>query len=185
MAAVLIPLAEGFEELEAVAAIDVLRRGGIEVVVAGLRRGPVKGSRGTVVVPDAALDDVRERDFDMLVLPGGMPGVKHLREDPRIRELLERYTRSDRSTGAICAAPSVLAAYGHLAGRTATSNPNFRDQVAIEGVSYREDPVVVDGNIVTSRGAGTSIAFALALVEKLAGKATREEVETGLVIARY
>lgn len=182
MATVLVPLAEGFEELEAVAIIDVLRRGRIKVVVAGLHRGPVKGSRDTVVVPDTTLDDVIKQDFDMLVLPGGMPGVKNLREDPRIKKLLERYTQPDRSTGAICAAPSVLAAYGHLAGRTVTSNPKFRDQVAIEGVSYREDPVVVDGNIVTSRGAGTSIAFALALVEKLAGKAMRNEVEVGMVM---
>jgi len=183
MATVLVPLAEGFEELEAVAIIDVLRRGGVKVVVAGLVRGPVKGSRETVLVPDAALDDAMKQDFDMLVLPGGMPGVKHLREDPRIRKLLQRYTQADRTTGAICAAPSVLAAYGHLAGRKATSNPKFRDQVAIEGVSYREDPVVVDGNIVTSRGAGTAIEFALTLVEKLAGKATRNEVEVGLVMA--
>lgn len=183
MAAVLVPLAEGFEELEAVAIIDVLRRGGIKVVVAGLGRGPVKGSRETVIVPDAALDEVVNQDFDMLVLPGGMPGVKHLREDPRIKKLLERYTQSDRMTGAICAAPSVLAAYGHLEGKKATSNPKFRDQVAITGVSYRDDPVVVDGNIITSRGAGTSVAFALALVEKLAGRAIRDEVEVGLVIA--
>ena len=184
MAAVLIPLAEGFEELEAVAVIDVLRRGGTKVVVASLGRGPVKASRETVLVPDAALDDVMHQDFDMLVLPGGMPGVKHLREDLRIKKLVARYTQPDRSTGAICAAPSVLAAYGHLAGKSATSNPKFRDQVAIEGVRYREDPVVVDGNIVTSRGAGTSVAFALALVEKLAGRATREDVEAGLVMAR-
>jgi len=118
----------------------------------------------------------------MLVLPGGMPGVKHLREDLRIKKLLERYTRTDRSTGAICAAPLVLAAYGHLAGKKATSNPNFQDQVAIEGVRYCEDAVVVDGNIVTSRGAGTSIEFALTLVEQLAGKAVRDKVEVGMVI---
>lgn len=181
MRGVLIPLAEGFEELEAVSIVDVLRRAGIKVVVAGLRSGPVKGSRDTVVVPDAALDDVLDQDFDMLVLPGGMPGVKNLREDPRIKELLDRYMREDCYTGAICAAPSVLAAYGYLAGRNATSNPKFKEQVAIGGVHYREDAVVTDGNIVTSRGPGTSIAFALALVEKLAGRSKREEVESGLV----
>lgn len=183
MAAVLVPLADGFEELEAVAIIDVLRRGGVKVVVAGLLPGPVKGSRDTVVVPDAALDDVMKQDFDMLVLPGGMPGVKNLREDPRIKKLLQRYTQSDRRTGAICAAPSVLAAHGYLTGRKATSNPKFRDQVAIAGVSYSEDPVVVDGNIVTSRGAGTAIAFALSLVEQLAGQAMRHDVEVGLVMS--
>ena len=184
MRSVLIPLAEGFEELEAVSVIDVLRRAGVRVVVAGLRPGTVRGSRNTVLAPDAALDDVLNQDFDMLVLPGGMPGVKNLREDARIRKLLDRYTRADRCTGAICAAPSILAAYGHLAGRSATSHPQFREQVAIEGVSYREDAVVDDGNIVTSRGPGTAIAFGLALVEKLAGKAKRDEVEAGLVMAR-
>jgi len=182
MRSVLLPLAEGFEELEAVSVIDVLRRAGIKVVVAGLRPGPVKGSRDTVLVPDAALDDVLDDEFDMLVLPGGMPGVKYLRQDSRIKKLLDRYTQKDRYTGAICAAPSVLAAYGHLTGKSATSNPKFKDQVAIEGVRYREDAVVADGNIVTSRGAGTSIAFGLALVETLAGKAKRKEVEEGMVM---
>ena len=100
----------------------------------------------------------------------------------RIRKLLDRYTQRDRYTAAICAAPSVLAAYGHLAGKNATSNPKFKEQVAIEGVRYHEDPVVTDGNIVTSRGPGTSIAFALALVETLAGRAKRDEVAAGLVL---
>jgi 4-methyl-5(b-hydroxyethyl)-thiazole monophosphate biosynthesis len=184
MSSVLIPLAEGFEELEAVSVIDVLRRGGVTVVTAGLKQGSVKGSRETVLVPDAALDDRMDQDFDMLVLVGGMPGVKNLREDARVKKLVDRYTQKDRSTAAICAAPSILAAYGHLAGKSATSNPKFKDQVAIQGVNYKEDPVVADGNIVTSRGPGTSITFALALVERLAGKAKRDEVEAGLEMIR-
>lgn len=184
MATVLLPLAEGFEDLEVVAVIDVLRRAGIGVVVAGLGAGPVRGSRETTIVPDARLDDVMDRDFDMLVLPGGMPGVKHLREDARIKKLIERYRESARYTAAICAAPSILAAYGALAGKRATSNPKFRDQVAITGVDYSEDDVVTDGSLVTSRGAGTAIPFALKLVELLAGAAKREEVESGLVMPR-
>jgi 4-methyl-5(b-hydroxyethyl)-thiazole monophosphate biosynthesis len=178
------PLAAGFEELEAVTIIDVLRRAGIKVVVAGLASGPVKGSRDTVVVPDADLDAVMDNDFDMIVLPGGMPGVKHLHEDARIKTLLERYTQKDRYTAAICAAPSILADFGYLGGRQATSNPKFREQVAIDGVNYLEDAVVTDGNIVTSRGPGTSIPFALALVAKLAGTAKREEVQAGLVLPK-
>lgn len=181
MASVLMPLAEGFEELEAVSIIDVLRRAGIKVVVAGLKDGPVKGSRETVVVPDASLDAVMNQDFNMVVLPGGMPGVKHLHDDARIKTLLDRYTQKDRYTAAICAAPSILADYGYLNGKNATSNPKFRDQVAIDGVNYHENAVVTDGNIVTSRGPGTSIDFALALVEQLAGRARRDEVESGLV----
>jgi 4-methyl-5(b-hydroxyethyl)-thiazole monophosphate biosynthesis len=181
MASVLMPLAEGFEELEAVSIVDVLRRAGIEVTIAGLKDGPVRGSRDTVVVPDAALDAVMDRDFDMVVLPGGMPGVKNLHDDTRIKRLLMRYTQAGRYTAAICAAPSILADYGYLDGKQATSNPKFKDKVAIGGVLYREDAVVTDGNIVTSRGPGTSIDFALELVEKLAGPAKRAEVEAGLV----
>lgn len=182
MPSVLIPLAEGFEELEAVAIIDVLRRAGVEVTVAGLKDGPLKGSRGTVITPDTTLEAVMGRDFDMIVLPGGMPGVKHLKDDPRVLALLERFRRQDRYTAAICAAPSILAGAGMLAGRQVTSNPKFKDQVALAGVTYREDPVVVDGRLITSRGAGTAVPFALALVEILLGKARRKEVEEGLVL---
>lgn len=184
MASVLLPLAEGFEELEAVTIIDVLRRAGIKVVVASLKDGPVKGSRETVVVPDTSLDAVMDQEFDMVALPGGMPGVKHLHEDPRIKTLLARYTQKGRYTAAICAAPSILAAYGYLDGKHATSNPKFKDKVALDGVSYLDDAVVTDGNIITSRGPGTSIDFALALVEQLAGRAKRDEVESGLVLSR-
>ena len=182
MPSVLMPLAEGFEELEAVTIIDILRRAGIRVVVAGLKDGPIKGSRDTQVLPDATLDAVMDQDFDMIALPGGMPGVKHLHEDARVKRLLERYTQQDRFTAAICAAPSILADYGYLAGKQATSNPKFKNQVAIDGVQYLEHSVVSDGNIVTSRGPGTSIPFALALVEKLAGREKRVEVESGLVL---
>lgn len=181
MPRVLLPLAEGFEELEAVAVIDVLRRGGIEVVVAGLQEGPVKASRGTVLHPDVTLDAVMDQDFDMVVLPGGMPGVKHLQEDERVRGLLERQRSKNRCIAAICAAPSILAAYGHLEGKRATSNPKFKEQVAIGPVRYVEDAVVEDGEVITSRGPGTSILFALALVERLWGTQRRREVEAGLV----
>lgn len=182
MARVLMPLAEGFEEMEAVIVIDVLRRADIEVVVAGLTEGPVSASRGTRLLPDAALDSVMAEDFDMLVLPGGMPGVKHLREDSRVKALIERFRSRGRTTAAICAAPSILAAYGYLEGKRATGNPKFRDQVALPGVDYREEPVVEDGALITSRGPGTAIPFALALVERLAGQEKRRQVEAGLVL---
>lgn len=181
MAKVLMPIAEGFEELEAVTIVDVLRRADIEVTIAGLKAGPVTGSRGTRLIPDAALDQVDEATFDMIVLPGGMPGVKHLQEDPRIKKLLESFTSSGRYTSAICAAPSILASYGLLDGREATSNPKFKDQVAIPGVTYQEKSVVRDGKVITSRGPGTSIDFALELVGELAGSDKRMAVEAGLV----
>jgi 4-methyl-5(b-hydroxyethyl)-thiazole monophosphate biosynthesis len=176
------PLAEGFEELEAVTVIDVLRRAGIEVITAGLDgQGPVTGSRQTQVVPDAALDDVMDREFDMIALPGGLPGVEHLKKDERVKGLIERYHNKGKFTAAICAAPSILAAHGYLEGRQVTSNPKFQNQVNIGEVDYVEDPVVVDGPVVTSRGPGTAMEFALKLIEMLEGEAARDEVESGLV----
>jgi 4-methyl-5(b-hydroxyethyl)-thiazole monophosphate biosynthesis len=181
MTRVLIPLAEGCEELEAVTVIDLLRRAQIEVVTAGLRGGPVRASRGTVLVPDALLAEVMDDDFDMIVLPGGLPGARHLDEDERIHHLLKRYHAEGRYAAAICAAPRVLANAGILDGRTATSYPG-----AIAGEEFPEVrlltvPVVVDGKVVTSRGPGTAMDFALQLIELLAGQARRREVETALV----
>ena len=181
MAKVLVPLAQGCEELEAVTLIDLLRRAGIEVVAAGLQPGIVKASRGTQLLPDAALDDVLMEEFDMIVLPGGMPGAQHLKEDPRIIGLLKKMAGQGKYTAAICAAPTVLAEAGLLAGKRATSYPGFLDKMAVAGMSYLKDAVVVDGKVLTSRGPGTAMDFALALIEILSGKAKRDEVEAGLV----
>ncbi len=177
MARVLVPLAEGCEEIEAVTVIDLLRRAGIEVVSAGLAPGPVTASRGTVLVPDTTLDAVAGEDFDLIVLPGGGPGAERLAADPRVGELLVRAARAGRAIGAICAAPRVLAAAGLLDGRRATSFPGALDGLTIPGLDYREDPVVVDGRLITSRGPGTAMDFALALIEHLAGPEARARVE--------
>jgi 4-methyl-5(b-hydroxyethyl)-thiazole monophosphate biosynthesis len=181
MSRVLVPLAEGCEELEAVTIIDLLRRAGIEVVTAGLKPGIVKASRGTQLVPDVALDNVLRDDFDMIALPGGMPGAQHLKEDPRIIALLRKMAEQGKYTAAICAAPMALAEAGLLAGKRATSYPGFLDKIEVPGMAYLKDAVVADGKILTSRGPGTAMDFALALIEVLAGKARRDEVEAGLV----
>ena len=178
MARVLVPLADGCEELEAVTIIDILRRAGIEVVAAGLKPGPVTASRGVILMPDATLDEALRQEFDLVALPGGKAGMEGLRADPRIIALLQRYAAAGRYTAAICAAPAVLAQAGLLAGRRATSYPGFLD--AVEGVDLREDPVVQDDRVITSRGPGTAMDFALALVEELAGKDRRREVERAL-----
>lgn len=180
MARVLVPLAAGCEELEAVTLIDLLRRAGIEVVSAGLQPGIVKASRGTQLVPDTLLDAVLHDDFDMIALPGGMPGAQHLKEDPRIISLLKKMAEQDKYTAAICAAPAVLAEAGLLAGKRATSYPGFLDRLDVPGMAYLKDAVVADGKILTSRGPGTAMDFALALIEVLSGKAKRDEVEAGL-----
>lgn len=183
MSTVLVPLAPGFEDLEATTIVDLLRRADIEVITAGLQPGLVQGARGLRVQPDVLLDEVLERRFDMIALPGGMPGAEHLRRDPRIQTLLRRLAGEGRYTAAICAAPIALAEVGLLDGRQATGYPGVLDKLALPGTRYLSDAVVVDGTVVTSRGPGTAMDFALRLIELLVGRAVRDRVEAGLVRA--
>jgi len=179
MVKVLVPLADGCEELEAVTIIDLLRRAGIEVVTAGLKPGIVQASRGVRLVPDLTLDVALQDDYDMVVLPGGMPGATHLKEDVRIIDLLKKMAAAQKFTAAICAAPMVLAEAGILDGKKATSYPGFLD--ALPGVTVSSAAVVQDGKVLTSRGPGTAMDFALALVDVLAGAVKRQQVEAALV----
>ena len=181
MATVLVPLAQGCEELEAVTIIDLLRRAGIEVVSAGLDGQPVKASRGVVLIPDMSLDEALQKDYDMIVLPGGLPGADHLQRDPRIQSLLRKMQAEGKYTAAICAAPRALASAGLLDGRKATSYPGSLEDSAVRDMEYLEQPVVVDGKLVTSRGPGTAMDFALSLIEQLLGADKRAEVEAPLM----
>jgi 4-methyl-5(b-hydroxyethyl)-thiazole monophosphate biosynthesis len=183
MTKVLVPLAPGFEEIEAITVIDILRRAGIEVTVAGTQPGTIEASRKTKHVPDCTLDDVRAEDFDMIVLPGGQPGTTNLRNDPRIKRIIETLRAKNRQIAAICAAPSVLSAYGVLEGRTATSHPSVRAEVSTGAAKVSDDRVVVDGPVVTSQAAGTAMEFAFQLVEILCGPEKVAEVNRG-VLAR-
>lgn len=183
MAKVLVPLADGCEELEAVTLIDILRRAGIEVIVAGLKPGIVQASRGVQLVPDVTLDVALQESYDMVVLPGGMPGATHLKEDARILDLVRRLAAANKYTAAICAAPIVLLEAGVLSGRKATSYPGFLDALKPPGVDLSTAPVVADGTVITSRGPGTAMDFALTLVEALQGPDVRAKVEAGLVRA--
>ncbi len=179
MAKVLVPLAQGCEEIEAVTVIDLLRRAGITVVAAGLADGPVRASRGVGLLPDMSLDEALKTEFDMIVLPGGMPGSEHLKNDPRIASLLQRMAAAGKTVAAICAAPMALHAAGLLQGKQVTSFPGVLDR--LPGTHrYSTDAVVVDGNIVTSRGPGTAMDFALVLIERLLGTHKRNEVEAQL-----
>ena len=180
MPKVLVPLAQGCEELEAVTIIDLLRRAGIEVVSAGLDNQPVKASRGVMLLPDSTLDEALKQDYDMVVLPGGMPGMTNLKNDPRIIALLKKMAAAGKYTCAICAAPVVLAEAGLLSGKRATSYPGHLDKLNLPDVTYLNDAVITDGKIITSRGPGTAMDFALKLIETLVGKAKRDEVEAGL-----
>ncbi|HEY0719992.1 MAG TPA: DJ-1 family glyoxalase III [Gammaproteobacteria bacterium] len=179
MARVLVPLAHGCEELEAVTILDLLVRAGIEVVSAGLESGPVTASRGVVLVPQTTLDAVMHEAFDMIVLPGGGPGAERLDHDPRIVELVKKMAAAGHYVAAICAAPKVLAHAGVLKGKRATSFPGYLDKMA--DIHYVTDSVVQDGKVITSRGPGTAMDFTLHLIEVLADKETRTKVEAGLV----
>lgn len=182
MSKVLIPLAAGCEELEAVTVIDLLRRAQIDVATASLTIDlAVKASRGVTLVADTTLDAVRAEDFVMIVLPGGQPGTDNLNADPRIHQLLKTMAASDKWLTAICAAPLVLATAGLLNGFRATAYPGVLNQQDWSQIQLVEQAVVVDGQRVTSRGPGTAMDFALTLIGLLAGPATQQDVAAGLV----
>ena len=180
MARVLVPLAQGCEELEAVTIIDLLRRAGIETITAGLDDQPVKASRNVTLIPDTTLDKVLRQEFDMIVLPGGLPGADHLDQDQRIQKLLKQMASENKFTAAICAAPKVLATAGLLDGKHATSFPGTLEKLGLKSTTLETNAVVQDGKVITSRGPGTAMDFTLTLIENLAGIDKRKEVEAGL-----
>jgi len=180
MKKVLVPLAAGFEELEAVTIIDLLRRANISVTVAGLDDGAITGSRGTRILPDEVLDASSASDYDMIVLPGGLPGADNLNSDSRIHDLLKQMSSSGRFIAAICAAPKVLATAGLLDNKQVTSFPGALSGVIAEGMHNTGMAIAIDGNVITSRGPGTAMDFSLELIQLLAGAETRKQVEQGL-----
>jgi protein deglycase len=182
---VLVPLAAGCEEMEAVIVIDVLRRAGLEVVVAGLAEGMVRASRGVALAPDTTLAQTIAVEgmngFAAIVLPGGAAGAAALRDDARILELLRSQAGAGRICAAICAAPTVLERAGLLRGRRATSHPSVQAELREAGVEIDGAArVVIDGPFVTSQSPGTTFEFAYALVELLVGRAKVDELEASI-----
>ncbi len=180
MPTVLVPLAQGCEELEAVTIIDLLRRAAITVITAGLDQQPVIASRGTVLMPDTTLDKVTPQVLDMIALPGGLPGADNLNNDPQIHTLLQQMANQGKHLAAICAAPKVLLCAGLLNEKRITCYPGSLEQLDCSETTVTSDAIVVDGNIITSRGPGTAMDFALTLIETLVGQERRNEVEAGL-----
>ncbi len=184
MPKVLVPIAEGFEEMEAVIVVDVLRRADIAVVTAALTSClTVAGSHGIPMVADTTLDAVLEDSFDAVALPGGLPGAIHLRDDARVAKLTRGVVERGGWAAAICAAPMALAAFGLLQGKAFTSHPSVRDRLAEAGGTYVEQRVAADGRIVTSRSPGTALEFALALVARLADEATARRLSEAMLVA--
>jgi protein DJ-1 len=180
MKRVIVPLAEGAEEMEATIIIDILRRARWEVVVAGLDgNGMVTCSRNVRIVPDTSLASLKSDDFDVLALPGGKNGTDRLMRDSRILDLVREFVSSGRIVAAVCAAPLVLQAAGILNGKKFTCHPAVRRDI-VNG-EYINKPVVVDGRIVTSQGAGTCIAFALAIISMIESEKTASTIADEII----
>jgi 4-methyl-5(b-hydroxyethyl)-thiazole monophosphate biosynthesis len=175
---VLVPLAEGFEETEAITTIDILRRAGIDTVTAALKNNPVTGSHKISVLADKLLDENEE--FNAIALPGGMPGSSNLRNDNRIIKVVKKINASGGLTAALCAAPIVLAKAGILKGKKYTCYPGFENEIT-EGI-FTNKNVVIDGAIITGKGAGHAVSFALAIVAFLKGEAAAKNVSAGLTL---
>ena len=183
MASVSLPLATGFEEVEAVGLIDVMRRGGIEVRVVYLEDEThgtlVTGANGITVQADMSIKNIISNDFDMMVLPGGWDGTYALAENKRVIELVQEF-KDKKIIGAMCAAPFVLKKAGVL-GNDYTCYPGAKDEIDHPG--YRDDAkVVTDGNVITSQGPGTALCFGLAIVERLVGKESMQAVKDGMLL---
>jgi len=181
MATVLLPLAEGFEEIEAVSLIDIMRRGGIEVRTAYLdgefESDLVVGANGITVRADTSIKNVIAEDFDMIVLPGGWGGTNHLAENAKTQSLLKAFSASGKYVGAMCAAPYALHVAGVLSHHY-TCYPSVEEKIRKEGYTDQQK-VVIDGKVMTSRGPGTAICFGLAIVRELVGEASYEAVKSG------
>ncbi len=181
MSRALVPLAQGCEELEAITITDLLVRAGIEVTTVGLDDQPVTASRGARIIPDTNIETILNETYDLIVLPGGLPGANHLRDDERVQALLKKHAHSDKFTAAICAAPQALAAAGILNNKKATGYPGVLEAVDNDTIEITSSAVEVDGKVITSRGPGTAIDFALTLIELLEGVEKREEINKQLV----
>lgn len=166
---VVVLMAEGFEEIETATPIDVLRRAGCEVLVAGLAGKTVKGAHGLSCMADVELDSL-QGGFDLMLLPGGMPGAKNLGESAVAKEMAGAMLKSGKMVAAICAAPVMtLGAWGYLEGKSATCYPGM-EKMFPDGVRFSPERVVIDGNIITSRGPGTALEFSLAVAGQLVGE---------------
>ena len=176
MTQALVFLATGFEEIETVSIVDILRRANVDVTIAGLTPGVIEGVHAIKIVPDKNINDVKVEDFDIIVVPGGNPGYMNLRKDQRVIDMIKKAFNSNKLVAAICAAPAVLSDAGVLEGKVCTIYPGMENELKKGGGKPKQDIIVVDGNIITSRGPATALPFALELVEILAGKQVADSV---------
>lgn len=182
MPKVLLPLAIGFEEIEAIAIVDILRRASVEVVMGSLEGLHVKGAHGIEVIADSLLCELEHQDFDMIVLPGGLPGATNLAKDSKVQSLLQDFDKANKHIAAICAAPLALKSAGVLKNHY-TCYPSFENHIKHQG--YNADiNVVCDANITTSKGPSTAIEFTLKLVEILCGEEMAQKLSKDLLLIK-
>ena len=177
-------LAEGVEEIEALTVVDLLYRAGIPCETVSITNSStVTSSHDVSIVCDREIDDTRFDfdDYDMIVLPGGMPGTTHLGECDDLTDQVTRFARDGRQVAAICAAPTILASLGLLEGKRATCFPDLQGKLVEAGATLCQDEVVIDGNIITSKGMGTAIAFGLAIVAHYLGQDVADELGRKIV----
>lgn len=177
MKKVCVLLAEGFEEIESLTVSDIIRRANVDCDLVSIKGGKVKSSHGVVIEADEIFDESME--YDLVVLPGGMPGATNLRDDERVIKFIKNQNKEGKLIGAICAAPIVLAKAGLTEGRNITSYPGFEDELG--NCNYLEESVVVDNNIITSRGPATAMEFAYKLLEKLGYVDEADSIAKGML----
>ena len=170
----------GYEEIEALSVVDILRRGKVEVTMVGVNGKTVVSSRGISINMDKTIDEVDHSEIDMIVLPGGVPGVNHLEENNILIEQLRFFKEKNKWLAAICAAPSILGKLGLLEGEVATCYPGYENKLI--DCEYSEEGVVVSNHVITGKGAGYSIPFALKLLEVIKGEMIAGEVKKGMLV---
>lgn len=170
-------LAEGFEEIEALTVVDIIRRGNVECHMVSIKDLEVIGAHSIKVIADKVLsEDINE--YDLIVFPGGMPGATNLKEDKKVLETVKKFNKEGKLIAAICAAPIVLAAAGIVENKNITSYPGFEEE--LKGCNYKEENVVIDGNIITSRGPATAMEFGYELL-KVLGNETYNDLKKGML----
>ncbi len=173
-------LADGFEEMEALAPVDILRRAGLEVKTVGVTGKTVTSSRKIPVVADITTDEICYDDMDMVILPGGLPGTVNLENSKTVSDAVLYCNDNDKYIAAICAAPRVLGKLGVLNGKNATCFPGNEEALINGGANHLTDSVVVDGKAITGKGAGVAVKFSLAIVEALCGKEASDKLFHGM-----
>lgn len=182
MKKVLVMLAEGFEEIEAITVVDILRRANVVCDMCSINKEHVKGTHGILIKSDCCIDDINANEYDAIVLPGGLPGANNLNDD-RVKLFVKELNKEEKIVAAICAAPETLEAFGILKGKKCTSYPGFIKNR--NDIIYIEDIVVKDNNIITSRGPATSIAFGLEILKALGYEKEFNDLKEGMMVNFY